>query len=287
MQMKSIEINSGTDCYCIFGNPVRHTVSPLMHNAAFSELGINAIYLAFEPSTIGEAVTSMKALDIKGASVTIPFKIDVLRHCDEIDPLAANIGSVNTLINRDGAIAGFNTDGYGAVRALQESNVLLKNAICLIIGNGGSARAIAFALLANGTAVIITGRNAGRIEKLAEDLRTIAPSTRSVLLDDIDNLFMESVDIIINTTPVGMTPDTGSTPLGINLISARHTVFDIVYAPHMTGLLAAARDRGSTIVHGIDMLVFQGARQFELWSGKPAPVKTMMRAVQKHLNRTK
>ena len=285
--MKSIEINSGTDCFCIFGNPVGHSVSPTMHNAAFRECGIDAVYLAFEPQTIGEAVASMKSLGIKGASITIPFKIDALRHCDEVDPIAADIGSVNTLVNRDGMIKGFNTDGYGAARALEVRKVTLKGALCLVIGNGGSARAIAFTLIESGASVIIAGRNAGRIGRLAEDLRTRAPETRSMLLEGIDRGVMESVDIIINTTPVGMTPDIGTMPLDMGLISARHAVFDIVYSPHMTRLLTAARDRGSRIVHGIDMLVYQGARQFELWTGKPAPVKTMMRAARRHLRHTK
>ena len=283
--MRSIEISAGTGCYCIFGRPVSHSVSPLMHNAAFRECSIDAVYLAFEPQSIGEAVASMKSLGIRGASVTIPFKIDALRHCDEVDHIAADIGSVNTLVNRGGLVKGFNTDGYGAARALEESGIALKGAVCLVIGNGGSARAIAFTLIESGASVIIAGRNAGRVERLAEDLCKRAPGTRSLLMDTIDSGLMESVDIIINTTPVGMTPDVGSMPLEKSLISASHAVFDIVYAPHMTRLLSAARDSGSRIVHGIDMLVYQGARQFELWTGKPAPVKTMMKAARRHLQR--
>jgi shikimate dehydrogenase len=287
MLMKSTDINAGTGCYCIFGNPVSHSVSPLMHNAAFRASGINAVYLAFEPGSIAEAVASMKSLGIKGASVTIPFKIDALSCCDEVDPIAADIGSVNTLVNSGGRIRGFNTDGYGAARALEESKVALKGAACLVIGNGGSARAIAFTLIERGASVIIAGRNAGRIGRLAGDLRARDPGTRSMLLENIDGGAMKSVDVIINTTPVGMTPDVGSMPLDISLLSARHAVFDIVYAPHMTRLLTAARERGSRIVHGIDMLVYQGARQFELWTGKPAPVKIMMRAARRHIQRTK
>jgi shikimate dehydrogenase len=257
-----------------------------MHNAAFRECGINAVYLAFEPRSIEEAVASMKSLGIKGASVTIPFKIDALRYCDEVDPIAADIGSVNTLVNRNGLVKGFNTDGYGAARALEEGKVMLRGAVCLVIGNGGSARAIAFTLIESGSSVIIAGRNAGRIGRLADDLKKKAPETRSILMENIDGGLMESVDVIINTTPVGMTPDVGSMPLEKGLISASHAVFDIVYAPHMTRLLSAARDRGSRIVHGIDMLVYQGARQFELWTGKPAPVRTMMKAARRHLQRT-
>ncbi|OHD65347.1 MAG: shikimate dehydrogenase [Spirochaetes bacterium RBG_13_51_14] len=269
--------------YCIFGMPVRHSFSPVIHNAAFNQLGINAVYLAFEPPSIEDAIQSMRTLNILGASVTIPFKIDVIKHIDGIDQLAARIGSVNTLVNWDGKITGFNTDGYGAIRALENENIPLGNATCLVIGNGGSARAIAFTLLARGASIIIAGRNVTRIEGLAAELRKTEPSVRAVPLSDIDRKLMETVDIIINTTPVGMSPDINAVPIDPGFISARHTVFDIVYSPHMTKLLSAAEERGSTIVHGIEMLVHQGARQFELWTGTSAPVETMRRAVLKHL----
>lgn len=278
--MKTLDIHSGTQLYCIFGNPVRHTVSPLMQNAAFRESGIDAVYLAFEPSSIREAVSAMKAIGIRGASVTIPFKMEVLGLCDAVDPLASEIGSVNTLLNTGGTITGYNTDGYGAVRALENGGVSIAGSRCLVIGNGGSARAIAFALQAAGAGVIIAGRNRSRIEALAGDLAKTSPAARSVLIGELDQTLMESVDIVINTTPVGMAPDTASTPIDTGLLTARHAVFDIVYMPHVTGLLAAAREKGCTAVHGIDMLVFQGARQFEIWTGRPAPVELMARAAR-------
>lgn len=273
--MKDPAINSNTTLFCIFGSPVRHSVSPLMHNAAFRERGINAVYLAFEPPSIGDAVASMKTLGIRGASVTIPYKIEVLKHLDSIDPLAARIGSVNTLVNNSGTITGYNTDGHGAVMSLENAGVDLKAKGCIVIGNGGSARAIAFTLAERGASVVIAGRNRERIENLADDLRCSSPGTRSALLGEIDSAFMERIDIVINTTPVGMVPDTGSTPFNTDLLSARHTVFDIVYAPHETRLLTAAAERGCRVVYGLDMLVLQGARQFELWTGGPAPVETM------------
>jgi shikimate dehydrogenase len=281
--MKTVPINSETELYCILGNPVRHSVSPIMHNAAFDEAGINAVYLAFEPATITAAVSSMKALPIKGASVTIPYKIEVIRHCDRMDPLAADIGSVNTLVNNGGIITGFNTDGFGALRALELARVDVSNSRCLLIGNGGSARAIGFTLAAGGASVTVAGRDRARIDGFAADLRVASPSARSILLKEIDRGFMGSIDIIINATPVGMQPDINSAPIDLDLISPQHTVFDIVYAPHMTRLLEAARERGAAIVHGIDMLVYQGARQFELWTGKPAPVEVMRSAIHGHL----
>jgi shikimate dehydrogenase len=285
--MKPVKINSGTELYCIFGSPVRHSFSPLMHNAAFRSAGIDAVYLAFEPPSIGEAVSSMRTLNIRGASVTIPYKIGVMHHVDAVDGLAAHIGSVNTLVNSDGKITGYNTDGYGALLALRNGGVSIDNARCLLLGNGGSARAIACALLESGAGVIIAGRNALRIGGLAEDLRKVNASVTSILLEEINRGFMESIDIIINTTPVGMAPDVEKSPLDIDLIAKRHAVFDIVYAPHVTAFLSAARRRGCAVVHGIDMLVFQGARQFELWTGKPAPVTVMRRAIRKHLRHTR
>jgi shikimate dehydrogenase len=226
----------------------------------------------------------MKTLGIRGASVTIPFKIDVIRHLDDIDPLAARIGSVNTLKLNNGRVTGFNTDGYGAVLAIEQCGIQLDGKTCMVIGNGGSARAISFTLAERGATIIIAGRNESRIRDLAGEIANTPQVTESILLKEITPDFMDTVDIVINATSVGMIPDTGSTPLETDLISPRHVVFDIVYAPHETRLLSAARERGCRIVHGADMLVLQGTRQFEIWTGRQAPAETMRRAVHKHLN---
>jgi len=283
-KMKNIRITSSTGLYCIFGNPVRHSISPVMQNAAFTETGIDAVYLAFETSSIGEAVTAMKSIGIMGASVTIPFKIDVMKHLDVIDPLAASIGSVNTIVNDKGTLSGFNTDGYGAVLAIEQSGITLKGKTSLVIGNGGSARAIALTLVERGACVIIAGRNDIRVNALVQDLKTVAPDTEGVILKDLSPSYMEKIDVIINTTPIGMTPDIGSTPLDASLIAPHHIVFDIVYAPHETRFLADARKIGCGIVYGIEMLILQGARQFEIWTGREAPVGTMRRAAYHHLH---
>jgi len=281
--MIASSINSKTELYCVLGSPVRHSVSPVIHNAAFAEAGINAVYLAFEPPSIGDAIASMKALSIRGASVTIPFKIEAISHCDSVDRLAAEIGSVNTLVNRDSRITGFNTDGYGALRALEQANIPVSGSRCLVIGNGGSARAIAFTLAAEGASLMIAGRDGTRIGRLVDDLRAAGHPSDSMLLRDLDRRHMDEIDTIINATPVGMQPDIDSAPIDLNLISSRHAVFDIVYAPHMTRLLDAARVCGAAAVHGIDMLVFQGARQFEIWTEVQAPVEAMRRALHDHL----
>lgn len=276
-------INSNTQLYVVFGRPVRHSLSPVMHNAAFRESAIDAVYLAFEPDSISGAINSMKSMGIPGASVTLPFKIDVLEFLDEIDRHAVDIGSVNTLHNMNGKVIGYNTDGQGAVRALRESGVDIEGATCLIIGNGGSARAIAFSLIAQRSSVIIAGRNPERAGALASDLGGSASGVRALGIPEIDPVIMDGVDIIINTTPVGMASDAGGIPIQPDLISSRHTVFDIVYVPRTTRLLSEASKRRAHTVHGIDMLVYQGALQFELWSGREAPVEAMFRAVNEVL----
>jgi shikimate dehydrogenase len=277
-----MNIQASTDLYCIFGRPVGHTVSPVMQNAAFRETGINAVYLAFEPSSIDGAIKAMKELGICGASVTIPFKIEALRHADTVDPLASEIGSINTLVNRNGSIAGYNTDGTGAALALERAHVEIRGSTCLVVGNGGSARAIAATLASRGARIIITGRNEERIRSLAGVIRGPEPA-RALPLGSLDSGLMDEVDVIINTTPVGMTPDTDAMPIPGDLLAPHHAVFDIVYAPHTTRLIAAANAQKCVVIHGIEMLLLQGARQFELWTGTEAPLDVMRSAVVAHL----
>jgi shikimate dehydrogenase len=276
-------INAHTQLYAVFGHPVRHSLSPVMHNAAFRESGIDAVYLAFEPDSIRGAVESMKSMAIPGASITIPFKIDILPFLDDIDRHAADIGSVNTLHNLNGRIIGHNTDGRGAVRALVESGISIEGASCLIIGNGGSARSIGFSLVSHRASVLVAGRNPGRARSLASDLGGDASGVRAIGIPEIDPAIMEGVDIVINTTPVGMAADARNISIAPDLISPRHAVFDIVYVPRTTRLLSEASKRRAHTIHGIDMLVYQGALQFELWTGQEAPVEAMFRAVNEAL----
>ncbi|MDY6970537.1 MAG: shikimate dehydrogenase [Spirochaetota bacterium] len=276
-------INANTALYCIFGNPVRHSLSPVMQNAAFKASMIDAVYLAFEVKNIENALLAMKSLNIRGASVTIPFKIDVIDHLDEVDSLALEIGSVNTLHNVNGRIIGYNTDGYGAVDALINNNIQIKDSNILIIGNGGSARAIAFTLIMQGANIFIAGRNAERMKPLVHDLRKKKPEIEYCLIKDITLDFIKQIDIIINTTSVGMTPNIDNTPIDTDLIYSRHTIFDIVYSPNMTKLLLAGSDKNCKIVRGIEMLINQGARQFEIWTGKKAQISVMEDVLRKYI----
>jgi shikimate dehydrogenase len=283
MNNNKSEINANTKLFCIFGNPVKHSLSPAMQNAAFKSAGLNAIYLAFEIDQIKDGISAMKALNISGASITIPFKQDVIACLDRIDPLAAEIGSVNTLHNANGKITGYNTDGFGALDAMLENDVKIRNSKVLIIGNGGSARAIAFTLLQGGAHVTIAGRNTEKISALIKDIKSKGKTASSVLINDLSIDFMEKTDIIINTTPIGMTPKVSETPLDEYLILKQHVVFDIVYSPDSTALLKIAKAKKCRIIRGIEMLVHQGAKQFEIWTGYKAPVSLMEKAVKKHI----
>jgi shikimate dehydrogenase len=258
-----------------------------MHNRAFQAQNIDAVYLAFEPTSIKEALAAMKNLAIQGASITIPFKIDVLQYIDKIDELASDIGSVNTLVNRQGIIWGYNTDGYGALMALQKVHPVLEKARILILGNGGSARAIAFTLLLQGASITLAGRDISRVSMLAKDLMKKYNDISIISLDEITREYMADIDIIINTTSVGMSPNTDNTPLRENVLHAGHTVFDIVYTPDMTRLLTEATGRGCNVIKGIEMLLYQGIKQYELWTEMQAPLEIMREALKDALqNRT-
>ena len=259
-------IDSHTALYCVFGRPARHSLSPAIHNAAFEKNGINAVYLAFEPERAIDAVRAVRSLGINGASVTIPFKTE-------------KIGSVNTLVNRSGNITGYNTDGFGAIRALQAEGVTFPGRKAYVIGNGGSARAIAFSLLEEKSLVAILGRDERKSARLAHDLSRHFPGVESGHISSIAGKIPEDDAIIINTTPVGMFPDIGSCPIDPSPLSAGHTVFDIVYSPVRTRLIESAGAAGCKTVLGSEMLLYQGARQFELWTSSQAPIATMRAAL--------
>ncbi|MDR3237164.1 MAG: shikimate dehydrogenase [Spirochaetia bacterium] len=279
-----MEITSKTKLYCIFGNPVAHSLSPVMHNAGFAAAGLDALYCAFEVNEIGRAVEAMRTLGIAGASVTIPFKVDVMKYIDEADILAEDIGAVNTLLNKDGIIKGFNTDGTGACAAITESGMRLESSSALVIGNGGAAKAVAWSLLFNGCGVMLTGRNAERVSALAGELgkKYGGVSVAAALTPE----YTKNFDIIINTTPVGMEGHSaGSLPAGFDseLLHAGQRVFDIVYKPGKTRLLELASARGCKTIRGFEMLINQGIEQFKIWTGQNPPKDVMREAAEKYL----
>jgi shikimate dehydrogenase len=267
-------INGKTLLYGILGNPVTHSLSPAMHNAALAASDINGVYLPFPAPDITAAVTGIRGLGVQGVSVTIPHKENVMNLLDAIDPVAAKIGAVNTVINREGILTGLNTDWLGATRALEEE-IELSGAEAVLLGAGGSARAIGFGLLEKGTKVVLCSRTESRGRALADEL-----GCPWVPLTDAREL---SGDILINATSVGMEPHVENTPVPEQILSRFQVIMDIVYAPKKTRLLQEAEASGCIIINGLEMLLYQGVAQFELWTGESAPVGVMRKALHEAL----
>ena len=268
-------MNSHTDLYCIFGKPVKHSKSPVIHNAWFEHYQINAAYLAFEIHNISSAVTAMKALNIKGASVTIPYKESVMDCLDHIDKNALKIGAVNTIVNSDKKLTGFNTDFMAAIEPLKHFGI--KNKKVCIIGAGGAARAVAYGIRENGGKLVIINRSIEKGKTLA-----LKYDADFISMDEINKRDNFDADIIINTTPLGMYPDIKVTPFPSRLLNQRMIVMDIIYNPLKTRLLIEAQNKECTTVDGLSMFMHQGAAQFELWTGITPEIKTVQETLQKN-----
>ncbi len=266
-------INGHTRIFGIIGNPVKHSLSPVMHNRAFNELGINAVYLPFCVANVEDAVKGIRALGIQGTSVTIPHKQSVMEFIDEIDPVAKKIGAVNTLALIPGdtlKIYGCNTDWIGANRALL-SKTALQGKTALILGAGGSARAIGFGLQEEGVSIRLCSRTEKKGRELADEL-----GCQWLPLNAVDET---GADILINATSVGMAPKDNISLVSQEGLKNYPTVMDIVYAPLETLLLKNAREAGCATVNGLEMLLYQGVAQFELWTDAQAPVEIMRQAL--------
>ncbi len=263
-------IDVKTALFAVIGDPVAHSLSPVMHNTSFAHSSYNGVYVALRVTDPAGAVAGIRALGLAGASVTIPHKNAVVDYLDRLDPAAEAIGAVNTIVNQDGILIGYNTDGSGAVRALTEKTSLKRKCVT-VIGAGGAAHAIGYAVAEQGAQVTIANRSAVRGKSLAGDL-----GANFMLLKEFTG---DSCDVLINTTPAGMYPDTDVTPIDEAVLRPDMVVMDAVYNPLVTRLLRAAGRTGCITVSGADMFVYQGAAQFELWTGRPAPVNVMRMAV--------
>ncbi|WP_028584122.1 shikimate dehydrogenase [Desulfogranum mediterraneum] len=270
-----MQINGTTRLYAIVGNPVGHSLSPAMHNAAFAHLGINAAYVPIQAEDIKATVDGLRQLGFCGASITVPFKEGVMRWVDELDHTAIQIGAVNTLAFHRGSdqtihCHGYNTDWVGSNRALAD-HLTLSGSSALILGAGGAAKAVAFGLVNAGVEVFIANRTHHRARQLANEL-----GCNAVALEDIGRLQCE---ILINTTSVGMAPHDQECPIREALLPGFRVVMDIVYAPLETRLLRAARACGCTVIDGLAMLHYQGAAQFKIWTGQEPPAEVMRQAL--------
>jgi len=279
-----MEITGKTAVYGIIGYPVSHSASPVMQNAAFRELGIDAVYVPFEvePDELKSAISGLKALSVKGFNITVPHKEGAAELVDFLEGDAEFLEAVNTVkINEEGELIGYNTDAEGFLRSLAEEGVELEGKSALMIGAGGAARAVGYALLKGGVKFLnVVNRNFSRAKALAEKIGKRGNVLVYPLKESTLEILLKDVDVIVNTTSVGMKEndpplfDYSKIPEGI-------TVVDIIYNPPKTPLLKEAEKRGCKIVNGLGMLVHQGAIAFEIWTGKKAPLNVMKESLSK------
>jgi shikimate dehydrogenase len=281
---KASSISVKTQLCAVIGNPVAHSLSPAIHNAAFNELDLDFVYLAFQVEDVKSALAGMRALsNFRGMSITIPHKIEAMKYLDEVAEVDISIGSINTVINQNGRLTGLGTDGPGALKALVDAGVELDGKSILMLGSGGAARAIAFTLVRNSrlSRLTILDINEALLQGLTSDLKTgtTACIESGVLNDTSLAQAMTHADLIINCTPIGMHPHEGVSIIPVEFFRSGQVVFDVVYTPLETKLLSDARSRGLETVSGVEMFINQAVLQFKCFTGIDAPVDVMRQVV--------
>ncbi len=281
-------ITGKTSVFGIIGDPVEHSLSPGMHNAAFDSVGLDHIYVPFRVTKVEleDAINGARAMGIKGLNVTIPHKTEVIKYLDYLDIAAGLIGAVNTIEFGENGAVGHNTDGIGAVRAIEEFTYVKKKKI-LILGAGGAARAISFQLLlSEAESLVISNRTVEKAQELKNDL--VEKLDQEVIITDLGQDLekeLEDTDILINTTPVGMYPNMNHKPLiTADMMHNELIVNDIVYNPLKTGLILEAEKAGAKTISGIKMLMYQGIESFRIWTGIEPPMEVFQDALLKEMN---
>ena len=281
---------SGRTRLCgVIGDPIEHTMSPVIHNAAFTRMGLDYVYVPFRVKKEGlaKAIQGMRALNIRGLNVTIPHKVSVIPLLDELDPVAERIGAVNTITNDDGVLKGYNTDASGFLQALLEKGIEPGEKNIVILGAGGASRAISLILAERGAHLVILNRllELDWAEELADRLAKLFNREIKALELTEENLVevLDGADILVNATSVGMSPHIKGTLVPSNLLRPGLVVFDVIYNPIKTKLLREAAEAGAKTVSGVEMLVWQGALAFERWTGVEAPLELMREEVIKQL----
>jgi len=288
-QMKKID--GKTKVTGVFGYPVEHSLSPLFHNAAFASLGLNFVYLPLpvKPGELKAAVESIRSLNMVGVNVTIPHKEKVLPYLDEISPEAKAIGAVNTIHNKRGKLTGYNTDGNGFIESLKKQGGFdPKDKNVFLLGAGGTAYAISFALIKGGIKkLILVNRTYSKGKGLLEHLKKIFQDKCQLSLVEFEernsSLIMSEIDLLINTTSLGMYPD-DSLLITPEILPPNIFIYDVVYN-RKTPLLKLAEEKKLASLGGLDMLVYQGALSFGIWTGQKAPVEVMKEALRKEESR--
>ena len=282
------DIRTSTQLCAVIGNPVAHSMSPAIHNRAFAELGLDYVYLAFRVEDVGGAIAAMRAFpNFRGMSVTIPHKVSIIAHLDEVADVDRKIGSINTVVNDGGRLKGYGTDGPGALKALRDARVRVAGENVTILGSGGAARAIAFSLAANAPprSLALLGAIEPELKALAADLvaKTGVPTTWAMLDEMILADRLAESRVLIHCTPIGMHPNTKESLVPESFLHRKLAVMDIVYNPLETKLLADARRRGLKTISGVEMFANQALLQFELWTGKKAPGAAMRNVLLQQL----
>lgn len=281
---------SGKTKVCgVIGDPIEHTMSPAMHNAAFQKLGLDYLYLPFRVSKeeVSKAIDGMRALKIRGLNVTIPHKTAVIPFLDKLDPLAEKIGAVNTIVNDDSVLTGYNTDATGFLQVMLERGINPEGKSIVVLGAGGASRGVSFILAENGARLVILNRRLEKADDLARRVSQLAKNEVKALELKEENLtlVLKKADVLVNTTSIGMIPGNDKTPVPAALLKPSLVVFDIVYNPLKTRLLREAEAAGSKTISGIEMLAWQGALAFEKWTGEKAPVDLMREVAVEVLTR--
>jgi len=286
-----MKVSGRTKVCAVIGDPVEHSLSPCFQNAAFQHLKLDFIYVAFtvKAENLGDAISGVRSLGIYGLNVTMPHKISVIKYLDELDERADRIKSVNTILNRNGKLIGYTTDGIGVLNALKYNGIDPEGKKVVILGAGGAARSASYALSEVAGELVILNRTIERARNLASKVRKLIGSHVNVKWDGLteESLRREirEADILINATPVGMSPDVNGTLVEKRLLHPDMVVFDMIYHPLKTRLLREAEEVGAKTINGLSMLIHQGAASFKIWTGVEAPVDVMMKAAEEEIRR--
>lgn len=266
--------------YCIIGDPVSHSLSPAMHNAAFKSLSLDNVYIAYKVASgeLESAIESLRSVRVSGFNVTIPHKTAVSQYLDEVDHLSRKAGAVNTVVSNDGKFKGYNTDIQGFLQPLINRHTDFKGLSVLLFGAGGSARAVVISLSSvNGISkLVIASRTSSKSLELSR-LAELSGLPCSALMVEEAKVMAKHCDLIVNATPVGL--QSNESILGIEDIERNSIVYDLVYRPVMTKLLENACNKGARVIYGYEMLLEQGAQAFEIWTGLKAPIPAMKKAL--------
>ena len=284
-----MRISGKTRVCAIIGDPVEHSLSPVIHNAAFKELGLNLVYMAFTVTTkeLKTAIMGARSLGLIGLNVTMPHKNAVMNYIDEVDATAKGIGAVNTILSNHGKLIGYNTDGNGAMIALQENGVDPEGKKLVLLGAGGAAKAIAYHASQDVDELVILNRSPEKAIKLDEALpKSFRKKVKTGRLSfTVLKEELKEADILINATSVGMHPNVDISPVPSSLLRCDLCVMDIIYSPLETRLVLDAKSLGAKVVSGLEMLIYQGAVAFEIWTNCSAPIEVMRNAALSELEK--